>query len=484
MTVSLKTTTFKNIGFNVVAKVMTLLFSAVTNIVLARNLISKDYGIVGFALIFINFLTQFNDFGINSAVIQKKELNERELYTGFTIKAILGCTIFSAAFLISPLSKYFADETVVVNVIKLLSLNFLINIFAFLPASQLTRDLDYKKLIISQIVASLVYAAISIILALNGFKYLSIVIGNLCATAASVIVINLIKPLKIKFEFDKQTAKEFIQFGGKLFLSGIIIFVILNSDNFIVGAVEGSRMLGYYALAFQWGFMICSVLGSVVLSVLFPTYSKMQQDKNRIKNAYLTTLEYISFFSILANLSLFIVSKEFLFFVLGQSTDKWFPALAAFRILCIYGIVGGLLIPVGPVVMAIGKPQIQLKATLYSAILQIALLYPALKYAGIEGVSIIVTISMLMQYLIYFPALKHELGLNYQEVLRSFKSAALAGLVVAIEIFIITSINVFQMSFSLFLIKATVVAASFVVVHGIITKWKLFKEIKPLFVRI
>lgn len=95
MTAALKNITLKNISYTAAGKVITFLFTMAANIVLARHLASSDYGIVGFAMIFISFLTQFSDFGLVSAAIQRQELTEDVLYTGFTMKFLLSAAVFA-----------------------------------------------------------------------------------------------------------------------------------------------------------------------------------------------------------------------------------------------------------------------------------------------------------------------------------------------------------------------------------------------------
>ncbi len=71
---SLKQKTFNNIALNSAAKVVAVVFQGVASIILTRTLLPSDYGIVGFAMIFVNFLSQFNDLGFSSAVVQKNIL--------------------------------------------------------------------------------------------------------------------------------------------------------------------------------------------------------------------------------------------------------------------------------------------------------------------------------------------------------------------------------------------------------------------------
>ncbi|MDN3513901.1 MAG: lipopolysaccharide biosynthesis protein [Candidatus Brocadia sp.] len=477
MNLSLKQKTFENIGYNFLARIITFSLQIPSSIILGRQLTSDDYGIVGFATIFINFLMNFSDLGIRRAVIQKVELSERGLYTGFTIKFILGLLIFSFAFFLTPIANIFLNNNAVEGVIKLLSLNFIMNSFVFLPEVILTKELNYRKLSMFQVVTGSVTSIISIILALNGFKYWSIVIANVCSTVISTIFINILMPFKIRFYFEKKVASEFLHFGSRLFLSGIIAFIIFNVDNFIIGTVKGSQTLGYYSIAFTWGSMACIILGSVVNNVLFPTFSKMQGDKERLKKVYLEIMEYISFIAILANMGMLIVSKEFLFIILGGSTDKWLPALTIFRILCIYGMSRALLEPIGSVILALGKTNLLLKSCLIVGALELCVIYPALRYFGIEGVAIAITIVYSLQYFIYFPSLRKEINLRFSDFLIALKPSILSALVISTCFIFFTYINN-GCSLFLFFIKLSLIVTGYVVLHGLITRWKLLKEMK------
>jgi O-antigen/teichoic acid export membrane protein len=57
---SLKAKTFANVGYNSIARVITLVFQTVGTIILTRTLTAGDYGIVGFAAKFKHFIASLN----------------------------------------------------------------------------------------------------------------------------------------------------------------------------------------------------------------------------------------------------------------------------------------------------------------------------------------------------------------------------------------------------------------------------------------
>jgi O-antigen/teichoic acid export membrane protein len=201
----------------------------------------------------------------------------------------------------------------------------------------------------------------------------------------------------------------------------------MNLDNFVVGTLLGSATLGYYALAFTWGTKLCETLGSVVNSVLFPTFAKIQGNVPRLRAAYIKSLEFVAFLAVGGYVALFVVSGDFLIHILGAGEDKWLPSIAVLQILCLYGLIRALLEPIGSVVMAVGGVPILVRANLLAAVVNMTLIYPALLAFGIEGVAAIVTVSYACQYLVFLPVLKDRLALSPREFMTPLSKPLIAG---------------------------------------------------------
>jgi len=461
------------------ARVATFVLSAVASVILARNLEASDYGVVGFCLIVTGFLARFGDLGINSALVQRSEAGTDVLNTGFTVRLITGTGAFAAAFAAASLVPRLLDHPSGSAVIRVLSLTFVINSFALVPGCLLTRELRFGKLVLPQIASAVVSASVSIVLALSGFRFWSIVIGNLAANIASPLVLNLIRPTRIRLQMQPAVARELLHFGVQVFGSGLVIFTLFNADNFVIGSVLGATALGFYALAFNWGSMICSVLQETVHSVLFPTLSRVQKDPHTLKATYLRVLEVTTFVGFLANACLFVCAEEFLVLALGRGSTKWIPALGVLRILSVYGAVRVTLEPVGSVIMALGLPRLILRANLVAGAVELGLLYPVLVRFGIEGVGVLVTLAYGLQYVVYCRALRESLGLSLSEVWRAVRPALLCGMaIVALTTAVAGSGR--QPTWSWALAEAAGCVGGYVLAYGMATRWKLLGEARSL----
>jgi len=181
----------RNLSYSALARGVAMAFQLAASIVLSRHLGAHDYGVVGFALIFINFLVQFQDLGLNMAAVQVRALDEDALATAFWLKAALSATMFAIAVLAAPLAAWFFGEPAVSMVMRVLALNFLIGALAFTPTTLMTRALDYRTISMAQILSTIASGIVAIGLALGGAGYWSIVVGNVTATVVLVVSMNI-----------------------------------------------------------------------------------------------------------------------------------------------------------------------------------------------------------------------------------------------------------------------------------------------------
>src|ERR1017187_737294 len=242
MTVS-KAKTFRNVIYTSLTKGATLVCIAVTASVVARNLSPSDYGDVGFAGIVIGFLAHFSDVGVGSAAIRRPTLDQRSLQTAFTLKIVLSSGAFVGAFLIAPFAHHFFEHPTTGNVIRILAFDFLVSTIGFMSLVTLTREQNYKALVMPGVASAVVRCILAVSLILLGWKFWAVIYADVGANLIAAIAIQLARKVPIRFQFDWPDAREYLRFGVPLLGSGILIFLVFNMDNFLVGSRMGSAKL-------------------------------------------------------------------------------------------------------------------------------------------------------------------------------------------------------------------------------------------------
>ena len=479
MTIS-KAKTFRNIVYAGITKGITVLCVALTTMVVARNLSASDYGVVGFATIIIMFLLQFSEMGLFHAAVQRPVLETRSLQTLLTLKAILGCGAFVVALLIAPFARHFLDHPATGNVIRILALNFMVSTIGFLPRIVLTREMNYRALVIPTVAGSVVQCILAVVLVLNGWSYWAVVIGNVGAALSTGIVLQFMRRIPIRFRLDWPDAQEYLRFGVPLFASSLLSFFILNLDNFLVGTSMGSIQLGYYALAFTVPTFIVRLLSETVNNVLLPTLSKIHDDPIAMRRWYLKTIDLTAFVAVIANTTLLINAHWFLVTFLGKGTDKWLPAETALQILCVYGILRSCTEPIAPCLMALGETKTLSRSNVLVGAVEVILLLLALRSGRIEMVAAAVLVAYSCSAIYLLPFLRRELCIGIPDIVAQVWPLGPA-LVMGI---IVTSLLPASLgSTTLGLAgRGLVTAAVVALTHGLCTRFRCFHEARGMIV--
>jgi O-antigen/teichoic acid export membrane protein len=479
---NLKTKAAEGVSYGLAGRIIVGSCQALTGLAAARYLTPFDFGIVAFAMVYINFLAQFSDFGISTAVVQKGDGRPAVLHTAFTIKVALGFALTTLGVVLGMVIGFFGAPHSG-YVVSLLASTFIIGSVYFIPHILLTLNLDYLRLFIGGSLSALVSTAVGIYLLVEGWGYWAIALGYISAVLTSAVYFNAAKPSRYRLSWDWGVGRPLVAFGAPIFITGIIGFFVTYAGNLTIGIFSGPESLGLYAIALTFSFMIVNQIGGI-LSVLFPLYSKVREDQASLRLLFVHSLDYTLMVAVLLNVGMISLAEPFLFLVLGGGTAKWMPALLAFKILCLSGIFMAALFTVPPLVVAMGNPRIQLRAVASSALIQAVFVVPALYYRGIEGVAVVTALGAMVQVAVYLPTLRAGIGVGSSDIVRAVGPSFIAGIAMfttsrlfysAYSVDGATETGIFIMAF-----QALILLAVFLIVHGLLTRWRLLTQFRGL----
>ena len=125
----LKAKVFSGISWLGLSRISVQLFSFVATAILARLLSPNEFGLMGIAIITINFMNVVSEFGIARAIIQRKEMDDVVLSSAFWPNLGLGFVMFGLAALLSGRIAGFFGAPEARGLIIVLSLSLIINSF-------------------------------------------------------------------------------------------------------------------------------------------------------------------------------------------------------------------------------------------------------------------------------------------------------------------------------------------------------------------
>ena len=140
----LKRQMLSGVFYTAVARYSGILISLVVMGVLARLLTPDDFGIVAIATVFINFFQIFTNIGISAAIVQYKDLTDRqvnEIYM-FTLWMGLGLSLlFCAASW--PIAAYYSDSRLL-PIMQCLSIGLFFAAAGIVPNALFSRDKRFR----------------------------------------------------------------------------------------------------------------------------------------------------------------------------------------------------------------------------------------------------------------------------------------------------------------------------------------------------
>lgn len=403
-------------------------------IILARLLEPSDFGLVAIAFIIVNFFEILRDLGIGAALIHRKEDNDIAADTAFFLFPLIAIIFYLIAYSIAPSASNFFREDELTAIIRVLSLTFIIWSFGNLPRTLLSKELSFKKMVIPEIISKTSYGAVAILMAFQGFGVWSLVGGRLFLEITAIITIWHVLDWRPSFRFNKKIAMELLNYGKHVITASIIVFLISVIDVTTIGHKLGPESLGYYNMALSISGMFTIQTSMTLSKVMFPAYSIIQGNKEKMGEAYVKTLRYLSMIIFPAAFGIISVAWYFIKVIYG---DKWLPATTILHVLCIYGLCRAMLNTTENVYLAAGKPKIQAKINLLQLILISLLIYPLTMKYGTLGTAVSVTVPSIVMLVITFNEAGKILDKSFFSILKTILPSTIGSIMMALLILVI-----------------------------------------------
>lgn len=310
----------------VVATLFDLLFLAI----LSRLLTPHDYGIVGAAALFLSFCDLLKEVGIGSTVVQLPRLSVKDQRTGFTLVIISGLAIFGFSQAFAGTFAHFMRIVELSDVLHVLSFIILIQAFSTISQGLLIRDLRIGTLMMTEIVSkAIAYSTVGIGLAILGYGYWSLVFASLTDAAIRSVSLAVIARPSMRPSLDRESAKRLLHVGGGFTISRIINFVALRADVTIIGRYMDAASLGLYSRAYKIMSLPNDLYTRVADRVVFPAMAGVQEDRVRLKGAYLKGIGLTALVGIPLTVTIFALSREIVFLLLGGHWVQVIPVFSA-----------------------------------------------------------------------------------------------------------------------------------------------------------
>jgi len=364
--------------------------------VLAHLLTPADFGVMSVILIFANFTYIFTS-GIAISLIQAKEISKIHISSAYTLSLLVGFLFtFLFYFVAEPVSWFFEADSLVE------ALRFFAYFLPLKSINSISEALLRRKLRFAITVKCTIFSYIfgfgvtSVVLALMGFSYWSMIYGQLCQLVMYTLMLFYFEKPIFRIVLNTPSLRKIGSFSTGYTVSNIFNFMAENADNTITGKVLGVSSLGIYSRAFQFLSIPSSFFGQIFDNVLLPVLSSRQENRDKLASFYMFSLTFC--FIILFPVSVFLLVNAN-FIVLTVLGEKWIDVILPFQILILaLGFRFGTRINKS-YLTSIGMVYKEAYYQLVFAILVISLTWGGAKWLGLPGVSLGVLAASVLHYL-------------------------------------------------------------------------------------
>ena len=160
----------------------------ILQIVLAWLLSPDDYGALSIMVIFTNLATVFIQSGFNTALVQKKDVDERDYSSVFWVSLMVAGVLYLAIFFLSPVIAIAYEAPEIVNPFRVLGLMLFPGAFNSVQLARVRRELNFKKVFVSNVAGIIVAGGTGIAIALLGGGLWALVAQTLLSIVAPCLV--------------------------------------------------------------------------------------------------------------------------------------------------------------------------------------------------------------------------------------------------------------------------------------------------------
>lgn len=384
----LKTKTAGAAKWSLATEVIVKIISPISQLILARLLAPDAFGMVATVTMVVNFADMFADAGFQKYLVQHSFRDKEDLHananvafwTNFGVSVVLWCLIVVFN---DPVATFVGNPSLGFPLV-FACLSLPLTSFSSIQMALFHRSLDFKSLMPVRLASTLLNFGSTLVLALMGFGYWSLIVGTLAASIVNAVGLTMLSEWKPRLFYSLDLLRDMFSFSGWTLLESFTIWLSTWAGTFIVGHFLGATELGYYKTPITFVSGCFGIITNATTPILFSSLSRLQFDRKEYVS-YLRHFQFVvALFLVPLSAGVFIFREPLVALLLG---DQWGESTLMFGL---YGLLQGPIILLSyyssEMYRSLGKPRV-------STAVQVAFLVlttPLMTVAAMQGLDAVV----------------------------------------------------------------------------------------------
>ena len=271
-----------------------------------------------------------------------------------------------------------------------------------------------------------------------------------------------------------------MSFSVWLTFSKVLLTLTEKLDQILIGKLFGSASLGHFNIGSEIARRPTLEFAGVLNRGLFPAFSQLKHEHQRLLTAYNYSIGYCAAFAIPLGMGLTILAEPFVLLFLGQQWSNAIIVVQALAAAVAFSTIDG---PTRAILMAKGKTKLIFRRDVLFALTKTLMVILGVIYYGILGILIGIAVGRIIVILINWFVMKEVFEVSFAHQIRLVIRSVLSSLIMACVLMLVLNnievpeaLSLIQWLFILAELLIHVMIGALVYVSSHFALWVLMKK--------
>jgi PST family polysaccharide transporter len=324
-----------------------------STIVVARLLTPSDYGVVAMVAPIIALIAMLQDFGLNAATVQARDLSHDQSTTLFWICASVSLLFAAILLMASPAIGDFYRDGRVTTVAAVSAATVFVGGMALQHSALINRHMKFREAAVADIGGLVATYGTTLVLAFLWHDYWALVAGTFvgaCVQTLLTWVVQPFRPGQPRFN----GSGHLLRFGSDVAGFNLFNFIARNADTVLVGRFSGAGEAGIYDRSYRLLLLPIAILSGPMGRLLQPVLREVRQEPERYRRVYLASTRCLGLAIIPVSAVTAALAEPFMTLLLG---GQWAASGRVYFWLALVGMMQPISNPLGLLYITTGRTR-------------------------------------------------------------------------------------------------------------------------------
>ena len=425
----------KSLALSFAGKYSSLAIHTVSVVVLARLLTPEEIGVYSVGAAAVALAHMLREFGVGNYLVQERDLTQDRIRTAFGVALVIAWVMAAVLFALSGPVSDFYDEPGLRQVLRVLSVTFLLIPFGTPTLALLHRDMAFGRIYVVSVATALAHVTTGITLAALGFGFMSLAWAALAGTVMTVLIAAIYRPSVARLLPGFSEWRRVLSFGSYMSASSIVATIGMSAPDLILGRLLGFTAVGLFSRAAGVIQIFNRTVMHAVSPVMTPAFAAKDRRGDDLLGPYLRGTSYVTVLAWPFFIFLGFMAYPIIRILFG---DQWDAAVPIIQILCLGMIFRSLYYFDPSVFIGLGQVRRNLIVILFSTSVFVPLFFLGALHS-LEAAALSSNVSVTVHFIVSHTYIRPVIGLTLSDVLgavsKSFAVALLSAIVPAAVFF-------------------------------------------------